>query len=95
MKASPRTTAATSKVESYNNYVAWCRFGNSGVIADNDPDEQERILKFATVLANCVFIHTALDMMAVIRDLATEGWTSTYRQSAGLQQGRSSVAIRG
>jgi hypothetical protein len=24
-----RTTAATNKVESYNNFSAWCRFGNT------------------------------------------------------------------
>ena len=40
----PRTTAETNKVESYNRFSAWCRFGNAGVIADNDPDEQEKIL---------------------------------------------------
>src|SRR5271165_2453954 len=28
-----RTTAATNKAESYNNFAAWCRFGNGGVIA--------------------------------------------------------------
>jgi TnpA family transposase len=34
-----RTTAATNKVESYNNFSSWCRFGNGGIIADNDPAE--------------------------------------------------------
>jgi TnpA family transposase len=77
-----RTTAATNKVESYNHFVAWCRFGNSGVIADNDPDEQEKIIKFATLLANCVIFHTALDMMAVIRDLVADGWTITAEDLA-------------
>ena len=45
-----RTTAETNKVESYNRFSAWCRFGNAGVIADNDPEEQEKILKFSTLL---------------------------------------------
>jgi TnpA family transposase len=31
-----RTTAATNKVESYNHFVSWCRFGNRGIVADND-----------------------------------------------------------
>jgi TnpA family transposase len=69
-----RTTAATNKVESYNRFSAWCRFGNHGVIADNDPDEQEKIVKFSTLLTNAVIFHTTLDMMAVIRDLVAEGW---------------------
>ena len=72
-----RTTAATNKAESYNNFAAWCRFGNGGVIADNDPDEQEKIVKFSTLLTNCAVFHTTVDMMAVLRDLIAEGWTIT------------------
>ena len=63
--------------QSYNNFAAWCRFGNGGVIADNDPDEQEKIVKFSTLLTNCVVFHTTVDMMAVLRDLIAEGWTIT------------------
>ena len=69
-----RTTAETNKVESYNRFSSWCRFGNAGVIAANDPDEQEKILKFSTLLTNAVIFHTTVDMMSVIRDLAAEGW---------------------
>lgn len=68
-----RTTAATNKVESYNHFVSWCRFGNRGIIADDDPYEQEKVIKFATLLANCVIFHTVIDMTAVIRDLVAEG----------------------
>ena len=67
-----RITAATNKVESYNHFVSWYRFGNHGVIADNDPDEQEKIIKCGTLLADCVIFHNALDMMTVIRDLIVE-----------------------
>ena len=70
-----RTTAETNKVESYNRFSSWCRFGNAGVIADNDPEEQEKILKFSTLLTNAVIFHTTLDMMMVIRALIDEGWT--------------------
>jgi hypothetical protein len=79
-----RTTAATNKVESYNHFVSWCRFGNRGIIADNDPDEQEKVIKFATLLANCVIFHTVVDMTAVIRDLTAEGWAITAEDLAVL-----------
>ena len=79
-----RTTAATNKVESHNQFVAWCRFGNRGIIAGNDPDEQEKIVKFSTLLANCVIFHAAVDMTTVIRDLAAEGWTITAEDLATL-----------
>jgi hypothetical protein len=32
------------------------------VIADNDPEEQEKVLKFSTLLTNAVIFHTTLDM---------------------------------
>lgn len=47
------------------------------MIADNDPEEQEKILKFSTLLTNAVIFHTTLDMMTVIRELIGEGWTIT------------------
>jgi hypothetical protein len=47
------------------------------VIADNDPAEQEKILKFSTLLANAVIFHTTLDMMTAIRELVAEGWEIT------------------
>ncbi len=72
-----RTTAATNKVESYNNFSAWCRFGNEGRVRDNDPAEQEKQIKFSTLLTNAVIFHTTLDMMAVLRQLAGEGWEIT------------------
>jgi TnpA family transposase len=77
-----RTTAATNKVESYNRFSAWCRFGNAGVIADNDPEEQEKIVKFSTLLTNAVIFHTTLDMTMVLRELIAEGWTITTEDLA-------------
>jgi TnpA family transposase len=79
-----RTTAETNKVESCNKFSAWCRFGNHGVIADNDPEEQEKILKFSTLLTNVVIFHTTLDMMMVIRELLAEGWTIALEDLAVL-----------
>jgi len=69
-------TAATNKVEAFNGFSAWLRFGHDA-IARNDPAEQEKIIKFNTLLANCVIFHTALDMTAVLRELAAEGWDLT------------------
>ncbi|GAA2881350.1 hypothetical protein GCM10010517_44250 [Streptosporangium fragile] len=57
-----RVTAATNKVESYNGFFQWLGFGNNGVIAHNDPDEQEKLIKMNTLLANLVIFHNALDL---------------------------------
>ncbi|WP_329013490.1 transposase [Streptomyces sp. NBC_00690] len=40
-----RVTAATIKTEAFNGFSQWIGFGNRGVIADNDPVEQEKVMK--------------------------------------------------
>jgi TnpA family transposase len=45
-----RVTAATNKGEAYNGFSAWTRFGNQGVIAENDPAEQEKSVKWNSLL---------------------------------------------
>lgn len=75
-----RITAATNKVESYNGFSHWLAFGNNGVLADNDPDEQEKLIKLNTLLANLVIFHNALDIMDVVRKLVAEGWLVTADQ---------------
>jgi TnpA family transposase len=79
-----RVTAATNKVESYNGFSHWLSFGNNGVLADNDPAEQEKLIKLNTLLANLVIFHNALDIMDVVRGLVAEGWTITADQLAAL-----------
>jgi hypothetical protein len=79
-----RVTAVMNKVEAYNGFAAWLRFGNGGVIAENDPAEQEKMIKFNSLLANCVIFHTALNMTEVIRRLITEGWEISAEDIAQL-----------
>jgi hypothetical protein len=79
-----RITAATNKAESYHGFAQWLSFGNNGMLADNDPAEQEKLIKLNTLLANLVIFHNALDMMDVVRGLVAEGWTVTADQLAAL-----------
>jgi TnpA family transposase len=79
-----RVTAATNKVESYHGFAQWLSFGNNGVLADNDPADQEKLIKFNTLLADLVIFHNALDIMDVVRGLAAEGWTITADQLGAL-----------
>jgi hypothetical protein len=69
-----RVTAATNKVESYNGFLQWLYFGNQGIIADNDPVEQEKSMKFAALLTNTVIFHQAIDIAMVVRELQAAGW---------------------
>ena len=77
-------TAATNKAEAYNGFSAWTRFGNQGVIAENDPAEQEKSVKWNSLLCNLIVFHTAIDMMEVIRQLVAEGWQVTAEDLAQL-----------
>ncbi|MFP1626334.1 Tn3 family transposase [Streptomyces sp. 5K101] len=69
-----RVTAATNKVESFNRFSQLVGFGNQGIIADNDPVEQEKAMKFNSLLTNAVIFHNALDIAEIVRQLLEEGW---------------------
>ncbi|MGP3927807.1 Tn3 family transposase [Streptomyces sp. 8N616] len=69
-----RVTAATNKVESFNRFSQWVGSGNQGVIADNDPVEQEKAMKFNALLTNAVIFHNALDIAEIVRQMLEEGW---------------------
>ncbi|MGW1616957.1 Tn3 family transposase [Streptomyces sp. NPDC002285] len=70
-----RVTAATNKTEAFNGFSQWLGFGNRGVIADSDPIEQEKAMKFNALLTNAVIFHNALDIAEIVRQLLEEGWT--------------------
>ncbi|GAA3516641.1 hypothetical protein GCM10023075_79190 [Streptosporangium album] len=67
-----RVTAATNKVESFNRFCRWIGFGNRGGVADNDPIEQEKAMKFNALLTNAVIFHNALDIAEIVRQLLEE-----------------------
>jgi hypothetical protein len=61
-------------VESFNRFSQWIGFGNRGVIADNDPIEQEKAMKCNALLTNVVIFHNALGIAEIARQLLEEGW---------------------
>ncbi|MFD0277826.1 Tn3 family transposase [Kitasatospora sp. NPDC127111] len=66
-------TAATNKVEAFNGFSDWVRFGQNGTVAANDPVEQEKDVKFTSLLANLVIFHNTLDIADVVREPQAEG----------------------
>jgi hypothetical protein len=66
--------AATNKVESYNGFSKWFCFGGEGIIADNDPEEQEKTIKYNTLIANAVIFHNAVDLTEILQKLKREGY---------------------
>jgi TnpA family transposase len=67
-------TAMTNKVEGYHSFSKWLRFGGE-VVAENDPDEQQKYLRYNDLLASAVILQNVIDMSQIIVDLRREGWT--------------------
>jgi len=38
--------AATNKSEAFNGFAKWLSFGSEGIIAENDRDQQRKIIKY-------------------------------------------------
>lgn len=69
-----KITAATNKAESYNNFADWLFFGGDGILSENDPEEQEKRMKFKELLANSLILQNTADMTDALRSLAEEGY---------------------
>ena len=69
-------TAMTNKVEGYHSFSKWLRFGGE-VVAENDPDEQQKYIRYNDLLASAVILQNVIDMSKIIADLREEGWTIT------------------
>lgn len=67
-----QVTAVTNKTEAYHGFSEWLRFGGD-TIGRNDPDYQEKIVKFNQLLANCVIYQNACDITVAANALAADG----------------------
>lgn len=65
-------TQVTNRNESFHNFADWLMFGGK-LIGHNDPDYQEKIIKFNELLANCVIYSTAQDITDAANAIAADG----------------------
>ncbi len=65
---------ATNKVEAYNGFAKWFFFGGEGVITENEPDEQEKRIKYNDLVANAAVFQTTVDLTTVLAELSSEGY---------------------
>jgi hypothetical protein len=84
MQLRQQITAVTNKVEAYHGFAKWFFFGGEGVIANNDPEEQEKIIKYNDLIANAVVFHNAVDLTSVLRQLKCEGYLVMREDVAAL-----------
>ncbi|EUC12101.1 transposase Tn3 family protein [Burkholderia sp. BT03] len=65
-------TANTNKIESYNGFAKWLSFGGD-VIAENEPEEQQKRLRYNDLIASAVILQNTVDKMRALRDMVAEG----------------------
>ena len=68
--------AETTKIETYNEFLDWVSFGGP-VIKSGDPVEQEKQLKYASLVANTIMLSNVADMTMVLSDMAADGQAVT------------------
>ena len=68
--------AETTKIESYNDFLDWVSFGGP-VIKSGDPIEQEKQLKYASLVANTIMLSNVADMTDVLLSMAKDGHSVT------------------
>ncbi len=64
--------AETTKIETYNEFLDWVCFGGP-VVKSGDPVEQEKQLKYASLVANAVMLSNVADLTEVLCAMANDG----------------------
>jgi len=88
-------TATTNKVECGHGFAQWLSFGGE-VIAENDPHEQQKQIRYNDLLASAVILQNAIDMARIVEDLRRQGWpspTKSWRLAAPIGRPACSVSV--
>jgi TnpA family transposase len=64
--------AETTKIEAYNDFLDWVCFGGP-VIRSGDPVEQEKQLKYASLVANAIMLSNVADLTGALSSMAEDG----------------------
>jgi TnpA family transposase len=75
--------AETTKIETFNDFLDWIGFGGP-IIRSGDPVEQEKSLKYASLVANAIMLSNVVDISAAIATMAENGETVTPELVAAL-----------
>ena len=75
--------AETTKIEAYNDFLDWVSFGGP-VVKSGDPVEQEKQLKYASLVANAVMLSNVADLTTALSAMSADGHCVTPALVAGL-----------
>lgn len=66
-------TAGTNSVEGYHALTKWLQFGTEGVIQENDPDEQQKRIRYLGLLASALIYWNVIEISRAIDELVSQG----------------------
>ena len=71
-------------MEAYNGFAKYFFFGGEGVIADNDPVEQEKAVKYNDLVSTAVIFYNVVEQTRIMKSLMRQGWKITREDVASL-----------
>ena len=75
--------AETTKIESFNDFLDWITFG-SPVIKSGDPVEQEKQVKYASLVANAIMLSNVADLTETLESMDRDNLPVTPELAAAL-----------
>lgn len=75
--------AETTKIEAFNEFLDWIGFGGP-LLRSGDPVEQEKNLKYASLVANAIMLSNVVDLSTALAAMAEAGETVTPELVAAL-----------
>lgn len=75
--------AETTKIESFNDFLDWITFGGPA-IKSGDPVEQEKQIKYASLVANAIMLSNVTDLTEALASMSADGHQVTPQLAAAL-----------
>jgi hypothetical protein len=64
---------AINKSEGFNKFAQWVSFGAHGILAENNRDDQWRLIKYNHLVADCLIFYKVFAMTKALHKLRREG----------------------
>src|SRR5439155_9356933 len=68
-------TKTTNIAERYNQFCEWIRFASGGLMAENDPEEQQKRVRYTDIIANALMLQNVVDLTDALEKFKQCGYT--------------------
>lgn len=67
-------TKTTNIAERYNQFCQWIRFALGGLMAENDPEEMQKRVRYTDIIANALMVQNVADLTKALEILEQRGY---------------------